>query len=133
MRRVLQIIWRPVLLSAWLVTIGLSASAQSPEVLKVEPPSWWAGSSINPVRLLIRGRNLKGAGVTTSNAALRAGPVKVNPAGTYLFVDVSIGRLTKPGNYRLQVTTTNGSADANFEILQPLSRFGHFQGFSIDD
>src|SRR3712207_7854741 len=34
-----------------------------PQVLKVEPPNWWAGHSINPVRLLIRGTNLNGARV----------------------------------------------------------------------
>ncbi|PYS22985.1 MAG: hypothetical protein DMF72_11150 [Acidobacteria bacterium] len=133
MRAPAQIILRLLLLTTCLAPLGMIARAQSPEVLKVEPPSWWAGSSINPVRLLIRGHNLKGARVTTSNAALQVGPVKVNPAGTYLFVDVSIGRLPKPGNYHLQVTTRNGSSDANFEVLPPLSRAGNFQGFTNDD
>ena len=41
----------------------LLARRNAPEVLKVDPPSWWTGSSVNPVRLLIRGRNLKGARV----------------------------------------------------------------------
>src|SRR5688500_11891446 len=36
-------------------------AAQSPEILKVDPPSWWVQSSMNPVRVLIRGRNLTGA------------------------------------------------------------------------
>lgn len=124
---------RVLLLSAFLLTAISATRAQSPEVSKVEPPSWWAESSINPVRLLIHGHNLKGARVTTAGADLRVGPVQVNPAGTYLFVDVAIGRLTKPGNYRLRITTTNGSADANFEILQPRSRVRSFQGFTTDD
>src|SRR6185295_2971981 len=37
------------------------AFAQAPEILKVEPPSWWTGSTLTPVRLLIRGRNFQGA------------------------------------------------------------------------
>src|SRR5262249_17329721 len=40
-----------------------SVAAQAPEILKVDPPSWWVGSSLNPVRVLIRGRNLQGAQV----------------------------------------------------------------------
>ncbi len=108
-------------------------SAQSPAVSKVEPPSWWAASSINPVRLLIRGHHFTGARVTTENTALKIGTVKVNSAGSYLFVDVAIGRLAKPGNDQLRITTTYGSADANFEILPPLSRMGNFQGFTTDD
>ena len=38
--------------------------AQAPTVEKVEPPNWWAGHSINPVRVLIRGKNLTGARMT---------------------------------------------------------------------
>src|SRR5262249_20630682 len=34
--------------------LGVVALASDPpEVLKVEPPNWWAGHTINPVRLLI--------------------------------------------------------------------------------
>ena len=32
--------------------------AGAPHVTKVEPPSWWPGHSINPVRLLVRGTSL---------------------------------------------------------------------------
>ena len=43
-------------------------TAAPPEVTKVEPPSWWIGHSINPVRVLIRGRNLEGARAVASGA-----------------------------------------------------------------
>ena len=118
MRRVLQIIWRPVLLSAWLATIGLSASAQSPEVLKVEPPSWWIGSSMNPVRLLIHGRNLGGARVRAAGAGIRViGIPRINERGSYLFVDVAIAPNTRPGERRLFISNGAGKSEARFEIL----------------
>src|SRR3989442_14369655 len=75
-----------------------SISTQEPEVLIVEPPGWWAGHSINPVRVLIRGRNLSNARVEIPGEGLRAGAVKLNATGTYLFVDVEISRLAKRGN-----------------------------------
>src|SRR4029077_7174188 len=65
-----------------------SALAQSPSVTKVDPPSWWAKHSINPVRLLVRGSNLRGARVRSLNPELRVSEVSVNERGTYLFVDV---------------------------------------------
>jgi len=110
-----------------------SVRAQAPEVLKVEPPGWWAGHSINPVRVLIRGRNLSNARVEIRGEGLRAGAVKLSAAGTYLFVEVEISRLAKPGNRQLRITTGRGSTDANFEILNPLVHAGRFQGFSTDD
>src|ERR1022692_2337948 len=64
----------------------------APAVTKVEPPSWWIGHSINPVRLLIRGRNLQDARAVADRPDLQVGLTRVNAAGTYAFVDVSIAR-----------------------------------------
>ena len=60
-------------------------AALAPEVLKVEPPNWWAGHSIgavgNPLRVLIRGRNLHGAKIT-AKAGLSFSRININDAGT---------------------------------------------------
>src|SRR5712691_7365550 len=81
-----------------LVFSGVSSgAAQTPEVLKVEPPGWWTGHSINPVRVLIRGRNFLGAKVRVGGAGISSGDVKINQAGTYLFVDVRVARQAGAG------------------------------------
>ena len=105
----------------------------SPEVSKVEPPNWWIGHSINPVRLLIHGRGLAGARVSADGADLRIGPARVSAAGTYLFADVAIARDARPGPRRLHIKTASGETTAEFELLEPLPRAGRFQGFSPDD
>jgi glycosidase len=107
--------------------------AATPEITKVEPPNWWIGHSINPVRVLIRGRNLEGARAVASGAGIAAGSTRVNAAGTYAFVDVSIATDARPGMYPLRVVTAGGEARAPFEVLSPLPREGRFQGFSPDD
>ena len=110
-----------------------SACSQTPEVLKVDPPSWFIGHSINPVRVLIRGKNLSGARVAPIGVGLSVRQTKTNATGTYIFVDVEINTAAKPGTRRLRITTANGSIEAPFEILTPLSRAARFQGFSPDD
>jgi glycosidase len=107
--------------------LPLTVVAQAPEILKVDPPSWWMGSSINPVRLMIRGRNLQGARVRIDGMI---GTPKINERGTYIFVDVFIAR---PGQHPISVTTVRGTARASFEVLRPLNRTGRFQGFSPAD
>ena len=107
--------------------------AAPPEVTKVEPPNWWIGHSINPVRLLIRGRNLEGARAVAAGPDLEIGLTRVNAAGTYAFVDVSIAPNAQPGPHPLRLVTAGGEAAAPFEVLQPLPRAGRFQGFSPDD
>jgi neopullulanase len=107
--------------------------AAAPTVTKVEPPSWWPGHSINPVRLLVRGTNLAGATVNAVGPGLRAGPVKVNERGTYAFVDVTVDAQAAPGPRTLELKTAAGRAAVPFALLAPLPREGRFQGFSPDD
>lgn len=108
-----------------------SVAAQT--VTKVDPPSWWANHSINPVRLLVRGRDLQGARVSSSNSALRPANVSVNQRGSYLFVDVSVSASAGPGKYSLTVTTAQGQTSIPFNIEAPLDARANFQGINNDD
>lgn len=114
--------------------LSLTVAAQSPEILKVDPPSWWPRSSVNPVRLMIHGRNFQDARVQITGSGLRVvGPAKVNERGSYIFVDVFIAPNAPAGVRTVSVTTPRGSARASFEVLGPLNRAGRFQGFSPAD
>jgi len=124
------------LLVAFFISASVCASAQtgSPEIFKVDPPSWWVGSSMNPVRVMIRGRNLKGARVQVVGRGVRIiGIPKINERGTYLFLDAFVDPRALPGPRQLRITTTAGFADAWLEVLLPLNRAGRFQGFSPSD
>ncbi len=114
--------------------LTLTALAQAPEILKVDPPSWWTRSSVNPVRLMIHGRNFQGARVEVVGPGLRVvGLPKTNAQGTYIFVDVSVSPNASAGERSVSVTTSRGSARASFEVLAPLNRTGRFKGFSPSD
>jgi glycosidase len=120
-----------------LISLGVASvcSAQTqPIVSRVEPPSWWTGSTLNPVRLLISGKNLKGARVQVVGRGIRvASPPRVNAPGSHLFLDVAIAPNARPGERGFRITTTNGVTHAQFEILAPLDHSARFQGFSPED
>ena len=123
-----------LLFFASVLFAGASVAAQTPEILKVEPPSWWVGSSLSPVRVLIRGRNLRGAVVQAVGSGFRiVGAPKINQSGSYIFVDLAILPDAGPGERTLKISNQNGSAQARWEILPRLNRSGSFQGFSSDD
>jgi neopullulanase len=119
-----------VMLFAGLLLAGRLA-AQAPTVTKVEPPNWWANSSVNPVRVLVRGTNL--AGARFSCGRLACGNVRVNERGTYAFVDVAIARDAAPGEAPLTLTTAGGSTRVPFAITPRLAPPGRFQGFGTED
>ena len=123
---------RLLVILACVVCVHLSsvlAFGQEPQIVKVDPPSWWTSSSANPVRLLIHGTNLTRSIKIDGPGVNIVGAPTVNDRGTYAFVDVAISPNAKPG----QRTITVGSGRASFEILPPLQRQGRFQGFSPDD
>jgi len=116
-----------------LLVRGISLAQSPPEVFKVDPPSWWVRHSINPVRLLLHGRNLQATRLQVVGSGVRLGTPKVNSAGTYVFVDAFIPPEATIGKYQLKVTTPGGTTKADFEIVNPLPRTGRFAGFSPED
>ncbi len=110
----------------------MGAAAAKPIVTKVEPPNWWTGYSLNPVRVLVYGTGLSGATVTPA-PGLRVGSVATSDNGTYLFVSVTIPPATSAGDYPFQIRTRSGAVTAPFRVDTPLAPAGRFQGFSPDD
>ena len=122
---------RRAALGAALALSAAPLAAQAPVVTKVDPPNWWTGHSINPVRILVRGRHLAGARFACGRLA--CGNVRVNAAGTSAFADVRVPAGTRPGRYPLTLATAGGSARVDFSVDAPLARAGRFQGWSQDD
>src|SRR5678815_1391538 len=90
---------RVICVHLWLT---LTVAAQAPEILKVDPPSWWTRSTVNPVRLMIHGRNLQDARVDVQGLRIINTP-KINERGTYIFVDVFIAPTARPGQHSISV------------------------------
>jgi glycosidase len=121
----------PALLLAAAALGAAPAAAQRPRITKVEPPTWWAGHSINPVRVLVRGTALGDAAFDCG--PLTCGNVRVNDRGTYAFVDVTIADGTAPGTYPIRLRTPRGRAAFDFTVQEALPSEGRFQGFGAND
>jgi glycosidase len=119
-----------ITIAALLLHAGV-APAQAPVVEKVDPPDWWTRSTVNPIRVLVRGKNLTGARVRCTRVTCAR--VTINQAGTNLFVDVTIPGGAAPGNYPFRIVTAAGSAEVPFSLTAPLPPRGRFQGFGPDD
>ena len=118
----------PIIVAAFCIAVF----GQAPSVTKIDPPSWWTNHSINPIRVLIRGRNLSGAQIKSPSAQLRFSNFRVNANSTYLFADLHISPATKPGNYRFVVETQSGRAEVPFVIEKPLA-VSQRDGISAND
>jgi neopullulanase len=120
-------------LSALFFLFCVSFASAQPKISKIEPPSWWAGHTINPVRLLIRGENLKNATVKSANNFIKTSNPRANERGDYLFVDLTIDKNAKAGKYSLEIVSPNGKTAFDFQINSPLDARTNFQGITNDD
>ncbi|PYT02153.1 MAG: alpha-amylase, partial [Acidobacteria bacterium] len=117
-----------------LASVFARAQGSAPRIEKVEPPSWWAGHTINPVRLLIRGSNLEGARVVADEGApVQLSGQTLNARGTYLFVNLRISPTARPGDYNLIFTNAAGRSSFPFRVNAPLDPEKNFQGITTDD
>jgi neopullulanase len=122
----------PLTLAAMLMLHVVRIFAAAPEVARVEPPNWWVGHSVNPVRLLISGTNLIGASLEVP-AGVSATAVKTSTNGSFLFADLRIPTDAATGTVPLRVVTAQGSARIEFSLFAPLPAVNRFTGFSPDD
>lgn len=112
---------------------SLLVAFSQPSVEKIEPPNWWVGHTVNPVRVLLSGRNLQSATVSSQSNFLKIANAKSSSNGHYLFFDLNIAYTARQGKYKLKISTPNGAADFVFEISPPLGRQNRFQGYTTDD
>ena len=91
--------------------------AETPD--RIEPPCWWVGMETE-LQLMLHGRNLRDAKVTTDASVKGLSVTKVTSTDNpdFLFVDVRISDRLKPGRYPFNVITTDGRQyDFDYEFL----------------
>jgi glycosidase len=115
------------------ILVFVTAAAAQPRIEKADPPSWWAGSTVNPVRVLLRGEGLNIGSVRTNSSALKPSNWKASPNGHYLFLDLTIARNTRAATYKISVGDKHNVATFDFEILPAVSPTGRYQGYTPDD
>lgn len=117
---------------AFSALCAVQLHAATPSVFRVEPPSWWARHSYNPVRLMFTGTNLGNARVAAPEG-FAISNVIVSANGNYVFGDLFIPGDAVPGARDLVVKTSDGEAKASFTIAPPMARSARPTGFNSED
>lgn len=126
-----------------ILLLAFTAFAQSPSVEKIDPPNWWAGMKINPVRVLVKGKNLKGVKISPELIKQQGYPdiesffkvynYRWSDNGNYLFFDLEIDKRTPAKEYSFLIYNESGSSNIPFEIKERMDKTGKFRGYSPDD
>jgi glycosidase len=106
------------------------AAQGKPSVQQVDPPNWWSGLP-NPM-LLLRGKNLLNAQITSSNPGISIRRVHIAANGHWAFVWLDISA-APPSSFSLIVHTSGGRVRVPYQLLKRHAPTDGFQGFSPAD
>jgi glycosidase len=135
-QRAIKLLLNSLAVCVFALLASAAALAQNniPHIDKIDPPSWWAGHTVDPVRLLVRGTDLRDVRVRAADAApFEVLSQTVNSAGTYMFLSLRIDATARPGDYNLIFSTANGTRPFAFRINRPLDPSTNFRGITSDD
>jgi glycosidase len=107
--------------------------AAEPVIAKIAPPDWFIDLQLNPVLLLVEGRDLQGVTVNSTDPRLAASVLQVSANGHYLFVELTVPPGTAPGAYPLVFRNGAGEIRVTFELRPSCHAFHEPAGFGPED
>ena len=139
-RRRLHIVWPLLVLLCASLSLpassrkkkhgGTVAPPAKPSVQQTDPPNWWSGLP-NPM-LLLRGKNLSQAHVSSSMAGISVRRTRISANGHWAFVWLDIAS-APPQHFDLIVRTPGGEVRVPYELDKRHAPTDGFQGFSSAD
>jgi len=119
----------------FLITLFTSTCvfAQSFSINKIEPPNWWIKMQHDKIQLMVYGKNLTDVKVKCNSKNLGINKIHKVDNPDYLFIDITISRSIKEGNYKLIFSNKNESKEILFPVHKRENTRNRFQGFGNDD
>lgn len=142
LRKPIRTLWLPFIAAylfvvsasfSWLSAQEQTFSTEPPTFTKVDPPSWWTGSTLSPIRLLIQGKGFyKGTILETPSEHLKAYNFRSSENGHYLFADLEIHPDCPPGTYPIHIESRSGTR-VSFPFTVTAKGTHRPRGYSSED
>lgn len=91
--------------------------AQKPDIQRINPTNWWVGMKNPYLQILVYGKNIGTTNVSLKpyvGVKLKKTQTVENP--NYIFVELDISKIAKPGNLQLIFNNGKESSTVNYEI-----------------
>ena len=119
-----------ILLSAFIISVAVPAKALT--ISRVEPANWWVGMKNQQLQIMVYGKGIGKATVSTQYAGVKITEVAKTDNPNYLFVYLNISSATKPGLVALHFKTGSEETTFNYPLKQRTHDAGAM-GFNAAD
>jgi len=116
-----------------ILFVYVNVFCQNLLIQKIEPPNWWTGMKTNKLQLMIYGERLNGCKVLSGSKDIKVTKVHNAESQKYLFVDITINKNAKPGNYQLIFSKEGQKTKIDYPLLKREESPKKQQGFNTED
>jgi glycosidase len=110
----------PFLILIFLILLlakNLSAQTRfSNGIQHVEPKNWWLGLKSNKLQLMVHGRAIAGAKVSSTNPGWKLLKVHSSSNPNYIFLDFEILPIAKAGLFKIEISNSAGKQMIDYEL-----------------
>ncbi len=119
------------LLTALLLGTTLTMNATG-KIDRIEPTNWWAGMKNPTVQLMVYGKDIRSAEVTTDSPGVSIDSLVRLDSPNYLLVYMNVGK-AQPGTVNLKFTAGGSKTTVKYQLKQRDMRGEERMGFSAAD
>ncbi len=119
------------LLTALLLGTTLTMNATG-KIERIEPTNWWAGMKNPTVQLMVYGKDIRSAEVTTDSPGVSIDSLVRLDSPNYLLVYMNVGK-AQPGTVNLKFTAGGSKTTVKYQLKQRDMRGEERMGFSAAD
>lgn len=115
-----------------MIMTAMAASAATVNVDRIDPPNWYTGLNDPSLQLMVYGKDIKGAGVTTSYPGVSIDSVVNVESANYLLVYLNV-KNAQPGTMQLNFSQGGKKKTVKYELKARAMSGEQHQGFSAAD
>ncbi|HEY1394301.1 MAG TPA: cyclomaltodextrinase N-terminal domain-containing protein, partial [Methylibium sp.] len=115
------------------IVLGLCALAAQAQVERIDPPSWWVGMKSRQLQLMVHGPHIADYQPELHYPGVRLSKVTRVESPNYLFVDLDIAPLAKPGRLSLDFRKGAERITVPYELLLRAPHSAERRGFGNAD
>jgi len=119
------------LLTALLLGTTLTMNA-SGKIDRIEPTNWWVGMKNPTVQLMVYGKNIRSAEVTTDSPGVSIDSLVRLDSPNYLLVYMNVGK-AQPGTVNLKFASGSSKTTVKYQLKQRDMRGEERMGFTAAD
>jgi neopullulanase len=112
---------------------ALSQAANSPEIIRMDPPNWWVGMKNTKLEILVSGKDIGNCSIDTKYSGVDILSIDKFQNNSYVAIQLNISALAEAGIVNFEFKSDKGKLNYGFELKKRVGNGTQLKGISPAD